>query len=306
MKFKTKKAEKIKKTLTKILTLIILITTVVIDVNSIKITNNSLSEQNQQLNGKQISSELALSSFEKSNIMTEINNQRVKAAKQSTVIGEKLPKGKNIIKMFWDELLNQKANQHVTSCPPTSNAHSTTQFRTDTSKGNKGEIQGEVVYFEAADQTIKEESRSKERNNPNFANMFKTIEQVALQEATKNNVDLQSLINNYNSKIAGQSKLLADYLQIVKAKAYKVGCAHTCCEYPDKKIYKVYVCLFNKGMKEGGIVYGENNYKNKKQFDPILYNSALIAPKGYLNQMTFDKELDFTKEIVYVKKSNKN
>lgn len=252
-------------------------------------------------NGKQISNEVVITTTDKKNIIDKMNNFRTRVSKGGTELEGQLPKAGNMLKMFWDETLAKKANGHVTSCPPPSNAHSTTQFRTDTSKQKKGQIQGEIVFYEQVDPKIKDDSQKLERNKYNFLNMLDTIEKKTIAEVKKQPFDLASVVQKYSMSSVNKVPLLGDFLQLLNAKTYKVGCDYAACEYDATNFYKVYVCIFSLALKEGSKIYEETNiFKDDKQFDKNLFQSTLVVPKGHANQLTSDDlDVNFKKEIVY-------
>lgn len=257
--------------------------------------------------GKPFMNDVSLSYSAKSDIIKFVNNLRVRVFKGTTAANEKLPKGKNLIKMFFNNLLMQKAWQHALKCPPIKNPHSTTQFRTDTANETKGNIQGEIIFYEKGNSDLEKDSNSKERNSFNYKNMFDTIEKTALNAAkAKGPAFLKDIVHSYSSKKASSIPMLPDYLQLIRAKTYEMGCFHNTCKYSNGEIYKVAVCLFNTGIKDGSMVFSNTVDYDLSQFSKSKHEESLFVPKGRDTQLIFASNSDkspikFPPEIVYKK-----
>ena len=243
-------------------------------------------------NGKAIKSK-NMSYAEAEIPLNYLNRMRTKINLQSTRAGKALKKGGDLLKLYWSNTLQTNSFNYSKCCPALKFPHSTNDFRKDKSGRGEG-IAGEIVYFEK----ITKDMIKTEAEKFSFENSFDKIEKQALKglelstpEANQKAKAINNIIKSYDPQAVNNLKqnFLADYLQLVNSKSYRVGCGMTVCEYAAENYYKVYVCLFNKGLIEGSSVYRKKIHNEIKNQINVDQTSQLLIPKGYESKSHLDK-----------------
>lgn len=251
-------------------------------------------------NGKQINELLLINQSLKSEIIQKINTLRTEISTRSEADG-KIPKAANLVKMYWDETLTLTALKHANSCPALNNLHSSAQLRQNTDKDSPefNTQYGEIVFITALDGNNKE-TLKKEKQTPNFPNMFETIKSEVIKGVNKKNYNMSQLIKSYSSADVSSAKInfLNDFLQLINSRTYKVGCHFASCDYGNNKLYKVHVCLFNIGLKEGSTLFKNKNDYSQSEFEENKFNNLLV-PKGGNNMLVYKGYIKFGEEKKY-------
>ena len=236
--------------------------------------------------GQKISTLFNFTEGRKIEILSKINQIR-----KSIIINEiEKPYTPKLLAMYWDDVLRDKARIHATSCPTPSEPFSTEEHRKDNFEIDNEGIHGEIVYFEDVPDELLTENKSKGPVNPeldkfSFINMLNNIEKTVIEGIKKLDSSEKKLLKNVfdssevDEKLVKKIPFFKDWLQLIRAKTYRIGCYPSTCEYKfgtSKTDFKIYVCNFNQGLSKGDKLLTFEVANEKATFEPVETNGLYI------------------------------
>ena len=229
---------------------------------------------------------------QKAKFLNEIN--KIRAEIINNYLNYKLESKPSIIKMYWDKNLAFKAKQHGSTCPPIDKPNSGASLRKDQNKNSEG-LHGELIYFESVDTP-----NEKDNKIFFFENVLTKIKETATKDLESDPNYIKDIAISYNPEKAAMHEKLSDFLQLIKSKAYRIGCGFTTCQYDDNLTYKIYVCHFNEGLKTGENIFQmktvDSNAFETQKFD----QAVLTIPLGLANVINTNRKIKFVEEKKYM------